>query len=116
MYNFFVRIQEGRFDDSETTTAYDDADGEGPTTSGMNCIKIGLPRKLILGDYSQENRTSRRPFLLLRITFPGRPIFIQPAGGAKVQQPRGERRPPEAARRELQAGQEHERHADRAGL
>ena len=25
----------------------------------------------------QENRTSRRPFLLLRISFPGRPIFIQ---------------------------------------
>ena len=45
--------------------------------------KIGLPRKSILGDYFQENRTSRRPFLLLRINFPGRPIFIQltPDGG-----------------------------------
>ena len=50
------------------------ASGETP---GMSCIKIGLPRKLILGDYSQENRTSRRPFLLLRIRFPGRTIFIQ---------------------------------------
>ena len=43
----------------------------------VNCIKIGLPGKSILGDYFQENRTSRRPFLLLRINFPGRPIFIQ---------------------------------------
>ena len=39
--------------------------------------KIGLPGKLILGDYFQENRTSQRPFLLLRISFHGRPIFIQ---------------------------------------
>ena len=39
--------------------------------------KNRLPGKLILRDYFQENRTSRRPFLLLRISFPGRPIFIQ---------------------------------------
>ena len=39
--------------------------------------KIGLPGKLILRDYFQENRTSRRPFLLQRISFPGRPISIQ---------------------------------------
>ena len=39
--------------------------------------KRGLPGKSILGDYFQENMTSRRPFLLLRISFPGRPIFIQ---------------------------------------
>ena len=44
---------------------------------GTNCIKIGLQGKLILRDYFQENRTSRRPFLLLRISFPGRAIFIQ---------------------------------------
>ena len=44
---------------------------------GGNCIKISLPGKSILGDYFQENRTSRRHFLLLRISFPGRPIFIQ---------------------------------------
>ena len=44
---------------------------------GGNCIKIGLPGKSILRQYFQENRTSRRPFLLLRISFPGRPIFIQ---------------------------------------
>ena len=44
---------------------------------GGNCIKIGLPGKSILRDYFQENRTSRRPFLLQRISFPGRPIFIQ---------------------------------------
>ena len=43
----------------------------------MNCIKLCLPGKSILGDYYQENRTSRRPFLLLRISFPGSPIFIQ---------------------------------------
>ena len=40
-------------------------------------MKIGLPGKWILGDYFQENRTSQRPFLLLRISFPGRLIFIQ---------------------------------------
>ena len=45
--------------------------------TGTNSIKIGLPGKSILGDYFQENMTSRRPFLLLRICFPGRPIFIQ---------------------------------------
>ena len=39
--------------------------------------KIGLSGKWILEDYFQENMTSRRPFLLLRISFPGRPIFIQ---------------------------------------
>ena len=44
---------------------------------GGNCRKIGLPGKSILVDYFQENRTSRRPFLLLRIGFPKRPIFIQ---------------------------------------
>ena len=44
---------------------------------GGNCIKIGLPGKSILRDYYQENRISGRPFLLLRISFPGRPIFIQ---------------------------------------
>ena len=44
---------------------------------GGNCIKIGLPGKSILGDYFLENRTSQRPFLLLRISFPGRPIFLQ---------------------------------------
>ena len=54
------------------------------TTTGNNnnnirdqLYKIGLPGKSILGDYFQENMTSRRPFLLLRISFPGRPIFIQ---------------------------------------
>ena len=40
-------------------------------------IKIGLPGKSILRDHFQENRTSERPFLLLRISFPERPIFIQ---------------------------------------
>ena len=45
--------------------------------AGMNCIKIVLPGKSILGDYFQEDMTSRRPFLSLRISFPGRPIFIQ---------------------------------------
>ena len=45
--------------------------------SWRQLYKIGLPGKSILGDYFQENRTSRRPFLLLRISFPGRPILIQ---------------------------------------
>ena len=40
-------------------------------------MKIGLPGKSILRYYFQENRTSRRPFLLLRISFLGRSIFIQ---------------------------------------
>ena len=49
-----------------------------PPGPGANCIIIGLPGKLILRDYFQENGTSRRrPLLLLRISFPGRPIFIQ---------------------------------------
>ena len=39
-----------------------DVVGGGPP--GGNCIKIDLPGKLILGDYFQENRTSRRLFLL----------------------------------------------------
>ena len=43
-------------------------------SSGFLANWIGTP---ILGDYFQENRTSWRPFLLLRISFPGRPIFIQ---------------------------------------
>ena len=45
------------------------------SVSGGNCIKIGLLGKSILRDYFQENRTSRRPFLLLRISFLGRPIL-----------------------------------------
>ena len=36
-------------------------------SAGMNRIKIGLPGKSIIGDYFQENMTSPRPFLLLRI-------------------------------------------------
>ena len=51
---------------------------------GTNCIKIGLPGKSILGDYFQENRTSRRPFPLLRIIFPGRPTFIQFMPGTTI--------------------------------
>ena len=45
--------------------------------SGGNCLKICLPGKSILIYYFQENRTSRRPFLLLIISFPWRPILIQ---------------------------------------
>ena len=52
-------------------------------SSGMNCIKIGLPGKSILGDYFQENKTFQRPFLLLRISFPGRPIFKQLPSGPR---------------------------------
>ena len=55
-----------------------------PPSPGGNCIKIGLPGKLILRDYFQENRTSRRHFLLLRISFPGRPIFIKFIPGLAV--------------------------------
>ena len=50
---------------------------DGITFTEGNCIKIGLPVKLILRDYLQEKGTSRRPFLLLRISSLGRPIFIQ---------------------------------------
>ena len=49
----------------------------GMSTIRDQLYKIGLPGKSILGDYFQENRTSRRAFLLRRIRFPGRPIFIQ---------------------------------------
>ena len=47
------------------------ADMISPPTQGL----IGLPGKSILGDYFQEKGTSRRPFLLPRISFPGRPIL-----------------------------------------
>ena len=47
--------------------------GQGP---GGNCMEIGLPGKSILGDYFEENRTSRRPFLLLRISFPGEDLSL----------------------------------------
>ena len=57
--------------------------------AGGDCIKIGLQGKSILRDYFQENRTSRRPFLLLRICFPGRPIFIQFFPGPHVVGGRG---------------------------
>ena len=50
--------------------------------TGTNCIKIGLPGKSIHRDYFQESMTSQRPFLLLKISFPGRPIFIQLPPGA----------------------------------
>ena len=43
------------------------APSPGRSSPGGSCIKIGLPGKSILGDYFQENGTSRRPFLLLRI-------------------------------------------------
>ena len=43
--------------------------------SGANCIKIGLPGKSIPRDYFQEKRSSCRP--ILRISVPGRSIFIQ---------------------------------------
>ena len=46
--------------------------------------KIGLPGKSILGDYFQENRTSRRHFLLLRISFPGKPILYKGSQGPTV--------------------------------
>ena len=39
-------------------------------------LRIGLPGKSILGDYFQEKRTLGRRFLFLRISFPGRPIFM----------------------------------------
>ena len=45
--------------------------------AGGNCIKISFPGKSILRDYFQQNGTSQRPFLFLRISFPGRPISIQ---------------------------------------
>ena len=45
-------------------------------SSGGNCIKIGLPAKSILRDFFQENRSLGRPFLLLRISFLGRPICL----------------------------------------
>ena len=59
------------------------APGPGRRGPGCNCIKIGLPGKSILRDYLQENMISQRPFLLLRISFPGRPIFIQFVPGGR---------------------------------
>ena len=39
--------------------------------------RILCRNRVSVGYYFLENWTSRRPFLLLRISFPGRPIFIQ---------------------------------------
>ena len=52
---------------------------------GANCTKLDLLGKSILGDYFKESRTSKRPFLLLRINFPGRPIFIQFVPGERAE-------------------------------
>ena len=72
--------------------------------------KIGLPGKYILGDYFQENRTSREPFLLLRISFPGRPIFIQLPPAQQARHPQRRRRQArghvEDARKHSQVSQE----------
>ena len=62
-----------------------DGDGDAPgvavelevAVAGGNCVKIGLAGNSILRENFQENMTPQRPFLLLRISFPGRPIFIQ---------------------------------------
>ena len=53
--------------------------------SGGNCMKIGLPGKLILGYYYQENRTSQRPFLLLRISFFGKTYFYTIGTGPRAE-------------------------------
>ena len=50
--------------------------------------KIGLPGKSILGEYFQEDRTSQRHFLLQRINFRGRLIFIQLPPGSSRGAPR----------------------------
>ena len=54
------------------------------TSSGTNCIEIGLSGKSIPEDYFQENMTAQRPFLLLRISFPGRPIFYNSSLGLQL--------------------------------
>ena len=62
----------------EEQGAEDTTDAKAEESDGRDKLyKIGLPGKSILVDYFQENRTFRRSFLLLRISFPGRPIFIQ---------------------------------------
>ena len=62
------------------------ASGSPLAASGGNCIKIGIPGKLIFRDYYM---TSRRPFLLLRISFRGRPIFLQFVPGSPWRPSRG---------------------------
>ena len=44
---------------------------------GANCIKIGLPGKIDSRRLFPREKDFQRPFLLVRIRFPGRPIFIQ---------------------------------------
>ena len=62
---FMITHVLGAYEDDEAgllhfdALAYDDARDQ--------LYKIGLPGKLILRDYFQENMTSRRPFLFLRI-------------------------------------------------
>ena len=47
------------------------------STLTRQLYKNGSSGKSILRDYFQENMISQRPFLLLRISFPEKPIFIQ---------------------------------------
>ena len=52
--------------------------------TGMNHTKIGLPGKSILRDYFNENRTSQRPFLSLRISFPPNTYFYTIASSLPI--------------------------------
>ena len=67
-----------RMNQSTLTAAADELlSGQDEDDLRDQLYKIGLPGKSILGDYFQENMTFQRPFLFLRIDFPGRPIYIQ---------------------------------------
>ena len=50
------------------------AEGDGRAAAGGNCIEIGLPGKLILRDYFQENRSSNRP-TIIEDQFSGKTYF-----------------------------------------
>ena len=55
---------------SATVAVASAEDAAAANISSGKCKKIGLLGKLILEEYFQENMTSQRPFLLLRIGVP----------------------------------------------
>ena len=57
-------------------------------STGMNCIKIGLPGKLILSKRKGLLEVLFSWKLSLRIDFPGRPIFIQLPPGTSPGRPK----------------------------
>ena len=63
--------------------------------SGMNCIKIGLPGKSILGDYFQREYDFPKTFSLTENQFSGKTYFYTIASRVLVRRIRARRLPRE---------------------